>query len=82
MKQPIGKKIEIEVNGAAGGARITMDDLGAITIESTAPGTGQLTLKAANISIEAQQQLTVKGALVNVEGTGPTAIKGMPIQLN
>jgi len=82
MKQPIGKKIEIEVKGTTGGAKITMDDMGAITIESTAPGTGQLTLKAANIKIEAQQQLTVKGAMVSVEGTGPTTVKGKPIQLN
>jgi uncharacterized protein involved in type VI secretion and phage assembly len=82
MKQPVGKKIEIEVNGAAGGAKLTMDDMGAITIESTMPGSGQLTLKAATISIEATQQLTMKGAMVNVEGQGPTAIKGTPIQLN
>jgi uncharacterized protein involved in type VI secretion and phage assembly len=82
MKQPVGKKIEIEVNGMAGGAKLTMDDMGAITVESTMPGTGQITLKGANISIEAQQQLELKGALVNIEGQGPTSVKGKPITLN
>ena len=82
MKQPIGKKIEIEVNGAAGGCKLTMDDMGAITIESTMPGTGQISLKAANISIEAQQQLRLKGTMVSVESTGPATIKGNPLGLN
>jgi uncharacterized protein involved in type VI secretion and phage assembly len=82
MKQPVGKKIEIQVMGAAGGSKITMDDMGAITIESTQPGSGQVTIKGANVTIEAQQQLNLKGAMVNLEGTGPVAVKGKPIQLN
>ena len=82
MKQPVGKKIEIEVNGAAGGCKLTMDDMGAITIESTTPGVGQISLKAATISIEAQQQLQLKGALVSLESTGPATIKGNPLGLN
>ena len=45
MKQPMGKKIEIQVMGTAGGSKITMDDMGAITIESTQPGSGQVTIK-------------------------------------
>ena len=66
----------------AGGCKLTMDDMGAITIESTMPGTGQISLKAANISIEAQQQLQLKGAMVSVESTGPATIKGNPLGLN
>ncbi len=31
MKQPVGKKIEIEVNGRGRRLKITMDDMGAIT---------------------------------------------------
>jgi hypothetical protein len=82
MKQPVGKKIEIEVNGVAGGCKLTMDDMGAIKIESTVPGKGQITLSAPMISIEAQQQLELKGAMVNVESTGPATVKGNPLGLN
>jgi hypothetical protein len=76
------KKIEINIKGKAGGTKFSMDEMGAISVESTVPGTGAITLKAASITIEAQQQLTLKGAMVNVEGTGPVAVKGKPIQLN
>ncbi len=48
MKQPVGKKIEIQVNGAAGGCTLSMDDMGAITIESTTPGAGQIIAEGAN----------------------------------
>jgi hypothetical protein len=82
MKQPVGKKIEIEVNGVAGGCKLTMDDMGAITIESTTPGAGSISLKAATVSIEAQQQLQLKGALVSLESTGPATVKGNPLGLN
>jgi phage protein D len=82
MKQPVGKKIEIQVNGAAGGCTLSMDDMGAITIESTTPGAGQISLKAASISIEAQQQLQLKGAMVSLESTGPATVKGNPLGLN
>jgi hypothetical protein len=82
MKQPVGKKIEIEVNGVAGGCKLTMDDMGAIKIESTVPGKGQISLSAPMISIEAQQQLELKGAMVNVESTGPATVKGNPLGLN
>lgn len=82
MRQPTGKKIEIQVDGAAGGSKIIMDDMGAITIESTMPGSGQLTLKGANISIEATTQLTLKGTQVKIEGSAEVAVSGGMIRLN
>ncbi len=81
MKQPIGKKIEIEVTGPKGASKINLDDMGAITIESTDP-TGSITLKGMDITIEATKNVTIKGAMLNIEGTGPVAVKGKPIQLN
>jgi phage protein D len=81
MKQPVGKKIEIEVNGPKGGAKIILDDMGKITIESSDP-TGSINLKAMDVQIEGTKSVGIKGAQVNIEGTGPTAIKGMPVQIN
>lgn len=82
MRQPLGKKIEINVKGSAGGSTITMDDMGAITIESTMPGSGQLTLKAANVNVEAMQQLSLKGARVTIAGDTEVAVSGGMIRLN
>jgi uncharacterized protein involved in type VI secretion and phage assembly len=78
---PGQEKLQIEVNGSAGGALISADAMGAITVEAKG-GTGSITLKGMDITIEAQKQLTMKGAMVNLESSGPLAAKGNPIQLN
>jgi phage protein D len=81
MKQPMGKKIEIIVNGTAGGSKFTMDDMGAITLESSSPN-GSINIKGMDVTIEGTKSLTIKSPMPTIDGTGPTAIKGKPIQLN
>jgi phage protein D len=78
---PTNKKIEIEVNGPAGGCKVTMDAQGAMAIEATGP-TGKIDIKAMDVTIEGTKSLTIKSPMPTIDGTGPTAIKGKPIQLN
>jgi phage protein D len=66
MRQPAGKKVDIEVEGVAGGTSISLDDLGSVKVESSVPGIGSITLKAANISIEADQLVSIKGGLIKL----------------
>jgi hypothetical protein len=78
---PTDKAIEIEVNGPAGGCKLTMNAQGAISIEATGP-TGKIDIKAMDVTIEGTKSLTIKSPMPTIDGTGPTAIKGKPIQLN
>ena len=68
--------------GAAGGSKITMDDMGAITIESTPARQRPDDHQGRRRHHRGAAAAELKGAMVNIEGTGPVAVKGKPIQLN
>jgi hypothetical protein len=79
------KDIEIKAEGSGkvdilnGSGPVNVKTNGNISVDA---GSGNVTMKGTNVTIEATAAMKVKGATVGVEGTGITQVKGSMVQIN